>query len=271
MRGIDCCLTSLHDYISRQRFDYALFAEKETTMGRSEKLFSTSMFGYSKDEVRFYDQEQKERQSRLENQIALQSERIRSLENLLKAYESEMNVLRARIDEASRQRDAIARVLVDAELRADDIVNEAVKKGEDETLRLMNRADAVREHIEGQIERVRDVEDAADTFAKAIIARLRASADLFEKELLDAVGGASEDAEKVLKETETVLDTDYFESVRKKAETVGETSEAEEETAETDEEISEEDDDEAEAAGIPADYSFQTSDEGKSFFKVIRA
>ncbi len=255
-------------------------------MAKSKKLFSTSMFGYSKDEVRFYDNEQKERIGRLEKQISMQADRIKSLEDLIRAYEGEINVLRARLDEASKQRDAIARVLVDAELRADDIVKDAVEKGENETRRLMDRADAVREHISGQLDRVRDVEDAAETFAKAIIARLRASADLFEQELLGAVSDASSDAEKVLAETETVLGVDYFEPVRKQEEPAEDIEDTEEATDGTEEEPSGETQSGEEPAGgetdadsadagdegdIPGDFSFQTSDEGQGFFTVVRA
>ncbi len=245
-------------------------AKKEYKMGKSEKLFSTSMFGYSKDEVRSYDREQKDRQDRLESQIRVQSDRIKTLEDLLRAHENEISILNARLDEASKQRDAIARVLVDAELRADGIVNDAIEKGENETQRLMERADLVREHISGQIGRVKDVGDAAETFAKAIIARLRASADLFEQELMGAVGEVTSETEKQLADIEATLDEDYFAPSRpvkdeNEEETAAEVEAAEEETA------NEVRDDAEEEEEIPSDFSFSTSEEGQSFFRVLRA
>ncbi len=230
------------------------------------------MFGYSKDEVRSYDKEQKERQERLESQIRVQTDRIKTLEDLLRAHENEISILNARLDEASKQRDAIARVLVDAELRADGIVNDAIEKGENETRRLIERADLVREHISGQIGRVRDVGDAAETFAKAIIARLRASADLFEQELMGAVGDISSDTEKQLADIEATLDEDYFapsRHVKDESEEPAEEQEAEEETAETEEVNATADAEEEEE--IPSDFSFSTSEEGQSFFRVLRA
>ena len=267
------CRIDLNDNIFAACVGVCATVKKETNMGKSGKLFSTSMFGYSKDEVRSYDKEQKERQERLESQIKLQSDRIRSLEDLLRANENEINVLNARLDEASKQRDAIARVLVDAELRADGILQEAIEKGETETQRLMQRADLVRDHIAGQIDRVRDVEDAAETFARAIIARLRASADLFEQELMGAVGDASADTEKVLADTAAVLDEDYFAPVRQQEKAEEPAEEVAEETAkvEAEAETGETDAENAENEDIPSDYSFSTSEEGQGFFKVVRA
>lgn len=244
-------------------------AKKEYNMGKSEKLFSTRLFGYSKDEVVSYDKEQKERQSRLESQIALQAERIRLLEETVKTNETEIAFLRNGLNEAHEQRNAIARVLVDAKVKADEMIKDAIDKGEEETSRLMKRADLVRDHIEGQIERVRDVEDAAQTFARAVIARMRASADLFEKELLGAVDDASVDAEEVLRETSAVLDVDYFAPVRKAAEPEKEEKPEAADKAGSNTDGAEEIEDKDDEDGIPSDYSFQTSDEGQGFFKVV--
>ena len=267
-------------------------------MAKENKKFHGRLFGYSKKEVKGRVSDLEGMLTDSENKIKLLEERIKQAEAELEALRTERDGLAEEVENAEKERKVIARVLVDAEKRADSIVEEAIERGEDETKRLSVEADRVRTKIGRQIEHVRDIESASREFAEAVVKQLRESADRFEKELIGAVDVSGKNAEEFLAETEAVLDIDYFEGVREFKPAENEEKEAEGEEAEnvesaeaadgTPEEAAAEEQSEvaAEAAdesgeadeaeeitqnAIPEDYSFQQSDEGVSYFKVIRA
>lgn len=259
-------------------------------MATENKKFHGRLFGYSKKEVKGYVSDLGGMLTESQNKIKLLEERLKQAETELEALRTERDGLAAEVENAEKERKVIARVLVDAEKRADSIVENAIEKGEGETKRLSVEADRVRTKIGRQIEHVRDIESASREFAEAVVRQLRESADLFEKELMGAVDSSEKNAESFLEETEAVLDIDYFENVREyKPEGTGEKA-AEDAPEAANEEADEAADASAEAAesacapededkddagdganGIPEDYSFQQSDEGVSYFKVIRA
>jgi len=259
-------------------------------MATENKKFHGRLFGYSKKEVKGYVSDLGGMLTESQNKIKLLEERLKQAETELEALRTERDGLAAEVENAEKERKVIARVLVDAEKRADSIVENAIEKGEGETKRLSVEADRVRTKIGRQIEHVRDIESASREFAEAVVRQLRESADLFEKELMGAVDSSEKNAESFLEETEAVLDIDYFENVReykpegtveKAAEEAPEAAnEGADEAADASAEAAEnagapEDEDKDDAGdganGIPEDYSFQHSDEGVSYFKVIRA
>ncbi|MBR7078123.1 MAG: DivIVA domain-containing protein [Clostridia bacterium] len=259
-------------------------------MATENKKFHGRLFGYSKKEVKGYVSDLGGMLTESQNKIKLLEERLKQAETELEALRTERDGLAAEVENAEKERKVIARVLVDAEKRADSIVENAIEKGEGETKRLSVEADRVRTKIGRQIEHVRDIESASREFAEAVVRQLRESADLFEKELMGAVDSSEKNAESFLEETEAVLDIDYFENVREYKPEGAEEKAAEEAPEAANEEADEAADASAKAAenagapededkddagdganGIPEDYSFQQSDEGVSYFKVIRA
>lgn len=259
-------------------------------MATENKKFHGRLFGYSKKEVKGYVSDLGGMLTESQNKIKLLEERLKQAETELEALRTERDGLAAEVENAEKERKVIARVLVDAEKRADSIVENAIERGEGETKRLSVEADRVRTKIGRQIEHVRDIESASREFAEAVVRQLRESADLFEKELMGAVDSSEKNAESFLEETEAVLDIDYFENVREYKPEGAEEKAAEEAPEAANEEADEAADASAEAAenagapededkddagdganGIPEDYSFQQSDEGVSYFKVIRA
>ncbi len=259
-------------------------------MATENKKFHGRLFGYSKKEVKGYVSDLGGMLTESQNKIKLLEERLKQAETELEALRTERDGLAAEVENAEKERKVIARVLVDAEKRADSIVENAIERGEGETKRLSVEADRVRTKIGRQIEHVRDIESASREFAEAVVRQLRESADLFEKELMGAVDSSEKNAESFLEETEAVLDIDYFENVREykpegaEEKAAGEAPEAANEEADEAADASakaaenagahenEDKDDAGDGAnGIPEDYSFQQSDEGVSYFKVIRA
>ncbi len=259
-------------------------------MATENKKFHGRLFGYSKKEVKGYVSDLGGMLTESQNKIKLLEERLKQAETELEALRTERDGLAAEVENAEKERKVIARVLVDAEKRADSIVENAIERGEGETKRLSVEADRVRTKIGRQIEHVRDIESASREFAEAVVRQLRESADLFEKELMGAVDSSEKNAESFLEETEAVLDIDYFENVREYKPEGAEEKAAEEAPEAANEEADEAADASAKAAenagapededkddagdganGIPEDYSFQQSDEGVSYFKVIRA
>ena len=259
-------------------------------MATENKKFHGRLFGYSKKEVKGYVSDLGGMLTESQNKIKLLEERLKQAETELEALRTERDGLAAEVENAEKERKVIARVLVDAEKRADSIVENAIEKGEGETKRLSVEADRVRTKIGRQIEHVRDIESASREFAEAVVRQLRESADLFEKELMGAVDSSEKNAESFLEETEAVLDIDYFENVREYKPEGAEEKAAEEAPEAANEEADDAADASAKAAesagapededkddagdganGIPEDYSFQQSDEGVSYFKVIRA
>ncbi|MBQ3895176.1 MAG: hypothetical protein II739_07605 [Clostridia bacterium] len=259
-------------------------------MATENKKFHGRLFGYSKKEVKGYVSDLGGMLTESQNKIKILEERLKQAETELEALRTERDGLAAEVENAEKERKVIARVLVDAEKRADSIVENAIERGEGETKRLSVEADRVRTKIGRQIEHVRDIESASREFAEAVVRQLRESADLFEKELMGAVDSSEKNAESFLEETEAVLDIDYFENVREYKPEGAEEKAAEEAPEAANEEADEAADASAKAAenagapededkddagdganGIPEDYSFQQSDEGVSYFKVIRA
>lgn len=259
-------------------------------MATENKKFHGRLFGYSKKEVKGYVSDLGGMLTESQNKIKLLEERLKQAETELEALRTERDGLAAEVENAEKERKVIARVLVDAEKRADSIVENAIERGEGETKRLSVEADRVRTKIGRQIEHVRDIESASREFAEAVVRQLRESADLFEKELMGAVDSSEKNAESFLEETEAVLDIDYFENVREYKPEGAEEKAAEEAPDDANEKSDEAADASAKAAenagapenedkddagdganGIPEDYSFQQSDEGVSYFKVIRA
>ncbi len=259
-------------------------------MATENKKFHGRLFGYSKKEVKGYVSDLGGMLTESQNKIKILEERLKQAETELETLRTERDGLAAEVENAEKERKVIARVLVDAEKRADSIVENAIERGEGETKRLSVEADRVRTKIGRQIEHVRDIESASREFAEAVVRQLRESADLFEKELMGAVDSSEKNAESFLEETEAVLDIDYFENVREYKPEGAEEKAAEEAPEAANEEADEAADASAKAAenagapededkddagdganGIPEDYSFQQSDEGVSYFKVIRA
>ena len=260
-------------------------------MATENKKFHGRLFGYSKKEVKGYVSDLGGMLTESQNKIKLLEERLKQAETELEALRTERDGLAAEVENAEKERKVIARVRDPEHVNQyDSIVENAIERGEGETKRLSVEADRVRTKIGRQIEHVRDIESASREFAEAVVRQLRESADLFEKELMGAVDSSEKNAESFLEETEAVLDIDYFENVREYKPEGAEEKAAEEAPEAANEEADEAADASAKAAenagapededkddagdganGIPEDYSFQQSDEGVSYFKVIRA
>ena len=252
-------------------------------MAESKRKFSGRLFGYSKKQVNEAMESAGREISELKAENEARDLRIAELSHKLAYIETERDDLREEAVKARREKDAIAKVLVDAQRRGDEIVDAAVKNAESETARLSVHADKVRSKIESQISVVKNIEDVSYDYVRAIIDQLRASADRFEQELMDTVDESRRSTDDFLDETEAVLDIDYFAEAG--VDRTAEEGAAEERAAEADVGG---DEDPADAGaqddsgavrdtasdkedGMDDMPSFQSSDEAAAYFKVIRA
>ncbi|MBP1588488.1 MAG: hypothetical protein ILO53_08845 [Clostridia bacterium] len=271
-------------------------------MSKSKRKFPGRLFGYSKKQVNAAMESAGKEITDLKSEADARNLQIESLSQRLAELEEERNFLREEAAAARREKDAIAKVLVDAQRRGDEIIDTAVQNAESETARLSVHADKVRSKISSQVSVVRSIEDASYDYVRAIIDQLKASADRFEQEIMDTVDESRRSADEFLDETEAVLDVDYFgeagverPSAAAKADAETEADEDADadsgketgsaETPETQEDGSEvsgaadapaaggEDSTNSSGMSRGADEmpAFQSSDEAAQYFRVIRA
>ena len=244
-------------------------------MAESKRKFSGRLFGYSKKQVNEAMESAGREISELKAENEARDLRIAELSRRIADLEAENDSLTEEAAAARREKEAIAKVLVDAQRRGDEIVDTAVKNAESETARLSVHADKVRSKIEHQVKAVKDIEDASYDYVRAIIDQLKASADKFEQDVMDTVDESRRSTDVFLDETEAVLDVDYFADAgvdRSDRQDVGDAPAAPEDIGET-EKAGETPENASDVRNEVKDEMppFQSSDEAAAYFKVIRA
>ena len=238
-------------------------------MAKSQNLFDTQLGGYNKKQVDEYISKQG-----VKNQVVTEKLKAENaeLKARLESVEAMYDKILAKFEDLQNDKDTLAKILIDAERRAGEIVDDAHKEVEKEKDRLNTEADKIKDKIQGRSDLLRKMDVASREFAYALIEQVKASAGVFETELLNSIDEASAETEKYLAETDELV---------KRTDKAGAESDAKDESEDAADELNvaedmafdkpEEDDgdgdDDESGDGLPDDYTFSESEDAGNYFE----
>lgn len=255
-------------------------------MAKNKKIFATGLTGYRKKTVNKYVEQknaelkklsaEKEKLSTENSELTAQIKELSSQNTALKVELESMEKMYDRLfekfNEMQGDKDRVARILVDAERRADEIMNTATDRAKAEKMRLEGEISEITRGIYEKTDVLRETDDMAKENTMNLIARLREAVDTFENDMLRKIEentGATEafiksqsqkitaDTIEVEEEPEIIVDNEDDNPADNEPAQVSESAVAEEtltEPAETTDD------------NIPDNFGFAASDDAKAFF-----